>query len=108
MVSSRESSYQNTPTNASQGYPFQPVISQQTLHRRPEVVRIEELRELPVHVDNVNVALVSISNYGFRVLSLLIPVHINSQASVDLKLQTDFIVHQSPPRVVSPINALQF
>jgi hypothetical protein len=48
------------------------------LHRRPEVIRVEELREFPIHIDNVNISFVLISNHGFRVLALLVPVHIDT------------------------------
>ena len=64
-----------------------------TLHRRPKVVRIKELREFPVHIDNMNISLVFVSNDSLGVLSLLVPVHVNTQASVNLQLEADLIVH---------------
>ena len=77
------------------------------LHRRPEVIRVKKLRELPIHIDYVNVSLVSISNHSFRVLALFVPVHIDTQTSVDLQLQTDLIVHQTSPRIFAAIHTLQ-
>ena len=73
----------------------------------PEVIRIEKLRELPIHVHHMHISLPPIPNNSLRVFPLGIPLNINPHPPINPQLQTNLIIHQAPPRIVASIRALQ-
>ena len=84
MVSS-ENPHQNTqPILTPHHKSFPKCRSIPFLKLLPEVIRIEKPRELVVDVYNVDVALPRIPNNSLRILSILIPLNINTQAPIHL------------------------
>lgn len=73
------------------------------LQRLPEVIRIKEARELPIQVDDVDVAAAIVPHDGLGELAaaaaapaaaavLLVPLELDAQAAVDLEAQQDLVV----------------
>jgi len=56
-----------------------------SLHRLPEVIRVKEPGEFGVDVDNVHVTFLTISDYGFAVISCLIRFDVDAERSVDFE-----------------------
>jgi hypothetical protein len=55
-----------------------PRVPPALLQRLPEVIRVEELRELIVHINNMDISLPSIPDDCFVVLSVPFPFDIDS------------------------------
>lgn len=63
--------------------------TQRALHGPPKVVRVELPRELGVDVDNVHVALCSVSDDGFVVLpGSLVSFDVDAECAVEFQLQS--------------------
>lgn len=59
-----------------------------SLHGRPEIVRIEETRELGINIDNMNIAFPTIANDCAIEIPRLIGFNIDTQGAKDLQTQT--------------------